>query len=284
MSASLERYYDYTFQLLIHGYIRIHTHKSIPKDLCGILQDYIRFIADTTMVAHSSNSKSNIDPYLSEYLPTKVEYLLLREALQNTANSGEISIVKLVFNRNWIELHSDNYDPNLSLQGLQWINDQKLFQSLSLLLNCSYKCRSKWFKGYDHDLILLYLRIVIKFCKKGILIKYPLMNNLIKSYERYYFDKYVWKPLTEKLLNDENIIITMKKMMIELMKQNENYFVGFEMEFNEWNNADSMRMASLSQVVIMEYDIKAMEELGDLLEIMQVRFQALQKEFAWRLH
>ena len=83
------------------------------------------------------------------------------------------------------------------------------------------------------------------------------------------------------------MICTVKKMMIELIKENENYYVGFDCNSifsNEWDNADSMRLATLAQAIILEYDVEAMEELDNLMEIMQIRFQALQKEFSWRLH
>ena len=274
MAQSLTRYFQYKCHLLIHGYIRIHLNKILNNDLSNLFLDYIQY-PDSVIADMPQRGRFEIN------LLTPIQYLLLTEIFKSAAKPPTSILTLLSYNELWLNLHENNYIENISFIAIHWLKDKTLFHSLSMCINWTLEQKQCPFWApahYDNNIEFLYLQTVIKFCKKGIEIKYPLMLNLITMYEKYYFDQNIWQQLKAGLYDKNNKKSKdelYEKILKIMVQRKSNFWMECVTDFVEWNELDAMKLSTMIQVVSMEYDENGMEELMNIVDIISVRCSAL---------
>eukprot|EP01083_Nonionella_stella_P031311 85736_1 len=264
MSASIELYNNYLCDLLIHGYSHKHCQVLINRDISYVCSKYIYI---------SSNLLPWVDDYSSDYKMTEVNYLLFNHghgSVPTPLGSSDLELIQL--NKSYSEcLYAESGLEELKYN-LGQIKDKKLLNAITLCVDWN---RSKnhldWYRFKDYD---KYLNIAIDWSKKGIDLRCKYMSKLIAMYEYYYFDLYVLKFIKQTLnAEDSTELINLLQMRI-----NDELNGNQGIDFDEWSNYNSMKMSSLTQIIIMEHEQNVdhlMCELDNILSFVRFKYKMI---------
>eukprot|EP01083_Nonionella_stella_P031312 85737_1 len=275
MSASIELYNNYLCDLLIHGYSHKHCQVSIDRDICSVCSKYIYI-------------PSNLLPLEDDYKMTEVNYLLFNYGFvsgrwdHTVSSTDKLKLAR--FNKSYAEFGRRIGIPFMH-DTLCQIIDQKLLNAMTLCVDWntpslqayesryysvvySYRAILKY-KEYDK-----YLNIAIDLSKKGIGLRCKYMSKLIAMYEYYYFDLYVLKFIKQTLnAEDSTELINLLQMRI-----NDELNGNQGIDFDEWSNYNSMKMSSLTQIIIMEHEQNVdhlMCELDNILSFVRFKYKMI---------